>query len=228
MKISKSMWKSLWLFAVVILIFAAGGLPPWLLAILVVVFLSIPLIREFRKKSDLDERQIQISHFSSHIVFYVLLAMILFVMIFEYFGQGQNPDPVWYMLIIIPLVIKFFISLFQNYGAVPTSQWIGYFFAGIWLIFVLLSHGLSLESLIESSPFLIILVVAYVSKKYPLPGGIAFILLAIGLLYFFRGWWKLDVYVRLLMYTLIPLPLLISGMALIIHSKVGQKTEVSS
>ena len=226
MNISKSMLKSFWLFLLVILIMVANGLPAWLVGLLAVVILGAPLLREFKKGTDLDERQIALSHFSSHLAFFVLLALIVLVMIVEFIAQGKNPDPQWYMLLIVPLVIKLLISLFQNYGTVPTAQWIGYFFAGIWLLFVLLSHGLSLESLIEAIPFIIILAVAWFSRKYPLAGGLAFVLLAIGLLFFFRAWWNLDVYVRILMYTLIPLPLLISGVALLIHSMDKKKAEV--
>jgi hypothetical protein len=224
MKISKSMLKSFWLLLLALIIMIANGLPVWLVIVLTAVILIAPLIREFRKDTDLDERQIQISHFSSHLTFFVFLALTMFIMINEYYAKGLNPDSQWYMLLIVPVVVKMFISLFQNYGAVVTAKWIGYFFAGIWLIFVILSHGISLEGVIEAIPFILILVIAYFSRLFPRSAGIVFILLACAIIIFFKAWQNFDIYMRIMMHTLLPLPLLISGIALILYGNKKQKS----
>ena len=225
MKISFSMLKSLWLFAVVLIIFAARGLPVPVLIVLVVLALAAPLIREFRKKTDLDERQIRISHFSSHIAYYVYTASILLVMINEFISAGKNPDNVWYMLLLTPMVIKFYINLFQNYGAVQGARWIGYFFACFWILFVILSSGFSVEFIIGASPFIILLGAAWYSKKYPTVSGIIFLLIgAVGLyLYIIRT--NFDIYLTLLMFTIVPLPILLSGIALTVFPKIGGDKE---
>jgi len=223
MKISLSILKSLYLFAVVFLIMLARGLPLWLLSFLIILALAAPLIRELGKKSDLDERQIYIGHLSSHISFFVLIGLLLFVLIKKYIAQGLNPAPEWYMLLIIPLTVKFLISLFQNYGAVQAARRTGYFFAGIFFIFILLSHGFSIESLIGAIPFILIVVVAWASRKAVLLSGIGFLLLAVGLTVFFRAWLRLDIYVRLIMYTLVPLPLFISAVALLFEFKAKEE-----
>jgi len=227
MKIAGSMIKNLWLFLVVLLVMVANGLPVWLLSIMVVVLIGAPLIREFRKSTDLDERQIQLSHLSSHIAFYLLLILIILVMIIEFYGKGLNPDPVWQMLLIVPLLVKFFINLFQNYGAIKSARWIGYFFSAVWLLFVLLSHGLEFGAVMESLPFLLILSIAFYSGRYPVLGGILFILLSGGLSLFFGGWRNFDMYVRVLMFSLIPLPILISGVALIYQAISNNEKETS-
>lgn len=219
MKISISLLKNMWLFGIVILMMLGRGLPMWLLVILIILALAAPLMREFRAKSNLDERQRFIGHFSSHIAFYVFIGLILFVMLNNFVSQEINPAPEWYMLLIVPLVIKLFISIFQNYGLQHAAQGIGYFFSGVWLLFALFSHGFQFETLMGSLPFLLIAATAWYSGKNPLIGGIGFLLLSIGLLIFFNGWMNLDLYVRLLMYSLIPLPLLLSGGALIISLK---------
>ncbi len=210
-----SLLKPIWLFGIVVLIMLGRGLPIWLLIIFIILALAAPLLREFRKKSDLDERQLYISHFSSHISFYVLVGLILFVMIQEFVKTGINPPPQWYLVLLVPLVIKFFISLFQNFGLRSGARGIGLFFAAVWLLFVLLSHGFQFESLIGAIPFLLMAVTAWFSKRYPLLCGLGFIVLTAGLLVFFGAWMNFDLYVRLLMYALVPMPLLLSGGALL-------------
>ncbi len=216
MKISMSLLKTVWLFAIVVLIMLGRGLPIWLLIVFTILALATPLVREFRKKTDLDERQVYISHFSSHISFYVVIGLLLFLMIQEYVKKGINPPPQWYLVLLVPLVIKFFINLFQNFGLRSGARGIGFFFAGIWLLFVLFSHGFQFETLIGSIPFLLMTAAAWFSERYPLYCGLGFIILTIVLLFFFGGWMKFDIYVRLLMYSLIPLPLLLSGIALLL------------
>ena len=223
MKFSVHLFKPFYLIAVVLLVMMARGLPLWLLIPLLVLALAAPLIRELHPKTDLDERQIALSHWSSHLAFYLLIGLLLFVILTEYLATGKNPDPEWYMLLIVPLVVKLIISLFQNYGTLPAARYIAYFFAAIFILFVLLSHGFTLESLIGFSPFILILIASAIIPKSPRIAGVVYLLLAVGLSFFFRGWLRLDVYTRLIMYSLIPLPLLISGVALVIH-----KSEVKS
>lgn len=215
MKVSSSLLKSLYLFIVVMLVFAARGLPLWLFVILLILALAAPLVREFKKPTDLDERQVFISHFSSHLAFYVFLGLLLFIITRSFIIKHINPEAEWYALLLIPLVVKFLVSFFQNFGAQRGAMFTGYFFAAVWLIFVILSHGISLALLMESIPFMLIAAVAWLSGKNRMAAGIGFLLLAAGLTVFFKGWLRLDVYVRLLMYTLIPLPLLVSGLALL-------------
>ncbi|MBN2363580.1 hypothetical protein JXL83_05570 [candidate division WOR-3 bacterium] len=223
MKISESVLRNIWLIFLVILLFLANAVPYWVfVASASVLFLS-PVLLEFNRKRLIDERQIQISHFSSHVSFYVVLALLFLVINREYISKGVNPPPQFYALIVVPFVLKMLISLYQNYGPVPTAQWTGYFFSFFWLLFVVLSHGFSAATLIESVPFVVIFLVSLFSKKFPLAGGILFLLLTAALLAFFRGWWRLDVYVRLLMYSLIPLPLFMSGCGLLYHYFAGRK-----
>lgn len=222
MKISASLLKSLWLFAIVLFIMLASGLPQWLVYALVLIFLALPLVREFRPKTELDERQIVISRFSSHIAFYTLLALASLVMVHDYISAGQEPDPALTMIIIVPLVIKFLISLFQNYDIQQVARWIVIFFGGIWILFALLSHGPGLEGIIEALPFLIIFASAFVIGRYPVPGAIVLIAMAVGLTLFFGGWMRLpNVYVRILMYVLIPLPLVLSALAILINKRTA-------
>ncbi|MBD3226301.1 MAG: hypothetical protein GF313_16350 [Caldithrix sp.] len=225
MKKLMNVLKSLWLLVVVLIVMLAAGVPLWILIPILIILLAVPLLREFNPRSDLDERQLYISRLTSHVSLYVMNGLILFVLIREYFSHNQQPPSYWYMILLIPLVLKFMMSLFENYSPVLAAQWIGGFFASVWLLFVLLSHGFSLTNLMESVPFLLILVSVLLIRKRPLIAGFAFLILAAGLLIFFRAWLSMDVYVRLLMYTLLPMPLLICGVALIWHHKKERKEQ---
>ena len=219
MKIKTSFVNAVYLIGVALLVMAARGLPLWLLTVIIVLALGAPLVREFGKKALLDERQIYIGHFSSHIAFFVFLALILFVMLREFLTGGKNPDPQWYLLLLVPLVVKLLLNVFMNYGAVRASAYVAYFFGAVWLIFTLASHGLSFEALIEGSPFVLILFLGWLTGRQPTWAGILFLVLTAGLLVLFRGFWRLDVYVRLLMYALVPLPLLASGLMLLLSKQ---------
>ncbi|MBN1150831.1 hypothetical protein JXA84_06380 [candidate division WOR-3 bacterium] len=215
MKIPESTLRNIWLIFIIITLFLATSLPYWFFVVSVSVVFISPLILEFKRKNVVDERQIAISHLSSHITFYVFILLLLLTINREYISKGLNPPPQFYMLMIVPFVVKLLASLYMDYGAVPTAQWIGYFFSFFWLLFVILSHGLSFVALIESVPFVLIFLISFFSKKFPGAGGILFLVFSATLLIFFRGWSRLDLYTRILMYSLIPLPLVSSGTALL-------------
>ncbi len=210
-----SLLKSLWLLLLVLLVMLGRGIPlPFLIPLLLIVLVA-PLVREFHPATDLDERQLQISHFSSHVGFFTFLLLLLIIMVKEFVAQGQNP-PAWaYALLIIPLVVKAIVSLYQNYEPKRVAFWLGYAWFGIWFLFVVFSHGLSLEGAVEISPFLLFLILILVFRKHALISGLIFVGFAIGLTVFFKAWLRLEFFVRLLMYFLIPLPLLSSGIILI-------------
>jgi len=168
-----------------------------------------------------DERQHVVGNFSSHIAFYVFVALMISVMFINFIRFGKEPPTLWYMLLIVPLLSKLFTSFLMSYGAVRGAQFIGSTIVLFLFIFILLSHGLSLGALIEAIPFIIILTVICLAKKFPRVAGVILVLLALGLGLFFyiRVWSRMDVYGQMLMFSLIPIPVLLSGMALLIHHR---------
>ena len=88
---------------------------------------------------------------------------------------------------------------------------------------VLLSHGLSLGALLEALPFLMMAGMIYLSKWVPKLAGIIVILVAIAMLVLMRGWMNFDVYIRILMWSLIPIPLILCGLAFIMDRR--ERTE---
>ena len=219
MQIAVKLFKSLWLFLLVLLVMVANGLPPLVVGGLALIILLVPLWREYTTLSDLDERQRYISHLSSHIAFYVFLGLVVFIIVYRYLAKGQEVPPELNLLLIVPLVIKFLVSLFHSYGPLRTAQSIGYFFGGIWVLFALLSHGISLGSIMESLPFLLFIVIGQMAKRWPLVCGAAFVLLAVALIVLFGAWRQMDLFVQLLMWLLIPLPLFTAGIALFYYAR---------
>ncbi len=217
-KVSSSMLKAIWLLAVVLAVMLGNGLPLWILVPILLILLALPLVRELTHKADADERQIYISHLSSHVALYVFVALTLFVMVYDFQTTGKHPGNQWYMVLLVPLIVKMIISFIQNYGAGTAGRWIGYFFASVWLLFALLSNGLAVDTLIEALPFILLFAVAWFSKKQPLICGVIYVVLSISSLFFFSSWIKMGIYGLLLMYSLIPLPVFISGVALILSS----------
>jgi hypothetical protein len=167
----------------------------------------------------LDERQHIIGNFSSHIAFYLYVATVVFYVIFKYIAVHKHPGNMWYMLLIVPILIKFYVSLLKNFGAGTGARMICFTITGIFLIFTLLSHGISLEMIIEAAPFLFFFAAALLSFRFPKMGGFIFLALGVGSLLFFN-WQNFEICLRILMYSIIPLPLVLSGIALMTVKKI--------
>jgi hypothetical protein len=171
----------------------------------------------------LDERQAVIGNLSSHVAFYVFLTLTLVVVLYRYVRLNLEPAPLWDMLLFVPLVSKLYVSYFQTYDAAKGARYILSTIAGLVFIFVLLSHGLSLGALLEALPFLLMAGIIYLSKWAPKLAGIIVMLVAIAMLVLMHGWMSFDVYVRILMWTLIPIPLILCGLALMMEQRERTK-----
>ena len=218
MKSKMSILKSLWMIIVVFLVFAAKALPIFISIPFMLIALAAPLYREFRPKSDLDERQIQLSHFSSQIAFYLYIALLLAVLIIEYFTKQENPPNLFYMLLLTPLSVKFLISIFQNFNGVQAATYVGLFFSSIFLLFNLLAHNIfTVEGIIQASPFIVLLAASLLSKKYPLISGLIFALLALISLVIFKS--AFDIYLKIMMFSVLTLPFLFCSYVLLFPKK---------
>jgi hypothetical protein len=174
-----------------------------------------------------DERQHEIGNLSSHIAFYVFLSLTIFVVLFKYIRNGgKEPDAIWDMLLFTPLMAKLYASYFQTYNAAKGARFILSTLAGLVFIFVLLSHGLSIGALMESLPFLVMAVMIYLSKFIPKIAGIVVILVAILMLVLMRGWVRFDIYISILMWSLIPIPLIICGIVFILEKRQQALKEI--
>ncbi|NLP11283.1 hypothetical protein GX408_12885, partial [bacterium] len=113
------------------------------------------------------------------------------------------------------LAVKLFISLLQNHHPQKAAQAIALFFAGVWLLFVLLSHGFSLMTLVEMLPFLLLVGLALATDRWPRVCGMLLILIGLGFgLVFVRN--QRSFYTGLILFTVLALPVLLSGIALLL------------
>ena len=212
--------SGLWFLLIILLIFFAGGIPIPILIILLVLAFAYPVFREFRKRTEYDERQIQISRFSSHITMYLFTGLVLLVMIHKYLAQGLplDTDMEFYMLLLVPLTVKMLINVFQKYEPHKAAAFIAYLFGGGWMLYNLFSYGISMTSMMQSIPFFVLMAAGLTAKRLPWVSGI--IMLALGitaLVMFFPSHKPDDIYGQIMGFTLVPFPFMLSGCALIVN-----------
>jgi len=218
--------SSLWFLLVILLILLGGEIPLPVLILLLAAAFAFPIFREFRRRTEYDERQIQISRFSSHIALYLSAVLVLFVMIYKYIAKGLplDTDPEFYMLLLAPLTVKMLINIFQNYEAHKAAAVICYIFGGGWMLFCLLEEGVSLGFLIHSWGFILLILCGLAAKKLPAVAGTVILILGLACLALFIGFANPNIYVKIIMFTILPFPLMLSGAALVL-SKFWKKAE---
>lgn len=216
----------IWFLLIFLLIVLAGEMPITLLICLLIPAFAYPIYREFRRRTEFDERQIQITRFSSHIALFLFVGLVLFVMIYKYLAKGLplDADPEFYMLLLVPLTVKMLINVFQNYEPYKAARLVSYIFGGGWLIFCILDEGITVAFVMQSLPFFILLAAGLGAKKYPLLSGAVLIIIGLAMLVLFVVFANPNIYVKIMIFTLVPFPFMLSGAALIIK-KLKRETE---
>ena len=209
----------IWFFLVLLLVMIAEGSPLWVIIPLLVIIFGYAVFRDFHPKSGYDEMQIQLNRYSSHIALYVFTGLVIFVMLFKYKAQGLplDTDTEFYMLLLVPLIVKMVINVFRKYETYKAAAVVCYVFGSGALLFVVLSHGFSLTSVIEASPFLPLILAGYFAKKYPIASGIVLLILGMMALFLFLSAKDFDIYIGILMCSIFPFPMMLSGSALLIQ-----------
>jgi hypothetical protein len=177
------------------------------------------LLRGVLPARTIDERQSAIGNFSSHIAFFVWLVVLVAIIFNKFISRGENPATIWYTLLMTPLLARLYTSFFLTYGGYNGGRFIIYTIVGMVLVFVLLSHGLSLESMVEALPFVIVAALLVWAMRYPRLAGALLCSLAILSIFFFRGWHNFDLYLQIMMFSLIPIPIFIGGVAIMVKPK---------
>lgn len=174
------------------------------------VFLGVgifirPILRFFGVLKDLDERELANDGLSSTItlIITVLLAMLLFTM---------KIDLSWDLLIIfviVPLVTKAALFASLTFSREGVITYVGRIMGLILVLFALISHGFSFETLMESIPGLLILLFTELSRKWRWPGIFFFVFLGV-VTYFYVQ--RMENPGILVTYVLFSIPLLILGL----------------
>ncbi len=138
---------------------------PWFVFIAAGIFL-IPLLRNFGILRELDEREKYYDRLSSNIA---LVTVFLLTMLVVALGSALGHD-LYFAFIVIPLIAKASIYAGFTYSKKIVITYVGRVMSLIYLGFVLLSHGISITSLIEAVPGIIFLVITELARKWRFAG----------------------------------------------------------
>jgi len=138
---------------------------PWFVFIAAGIFL-IPLLRNFGILRELDEREKYYDRLSSNIA---LVTVFLLTMLVVALGSALGHD-LYFAFIVIPLIAKASIYAGFTYSKKIVITYVGRVMSLIYLGFVLLSHGISIMSLIEAVPGIIFLVITELARKWRFAG----------------------------------------------------------
>ncbi|TYB91466.1 MAG: hypothetical protein FXF54_08355 [Kosmotoga sp.] len=138
---------------------------PWFVFTAAGIFL-IPFLRRIGICKELDEREKYYDRFSSNIA---LVTVFLLTMLIIALGSKLEHD-LYFAFIVVPLVAKASFYAGFTYSKKTVITYVGRVMSLIYLGFVLLSHGISLTSLIEAIPGIVFLVITELARKWRLAG----------------------------------------------------------
>ncbi|MFO7883131.1 MAG: hypothetical protein R6U52_11425 [Kosmotogaceae bacterium] len=146
----------------------------WFILITSGIFL-FPFLRMIGVIKGLDEREKYLDRLSSNITVIVVLLMAMFIIAI---GMELTRDVVLSFILITIITKASFFAGF-TFSREKVIAYIGRVMALIYLGFVILSHGFSIDSLIQSIPGIIFLVLTELSRKWrwPAAGFIGYIAL---------------------------------------------------
>lgn len=130
-----------------------------------------PFLREAGMLQDLDERERAAAHRSSHMAFYLVLASIIIYIIFHSVILRKEVATEWFLILMIAILGKILTGVFLSPEKRKIGLYVGFFFGAAWLLFTILSHGLSIVTIVESSVGGSIIIATLIAWKLPRIGG---------------------------------------------------------
>jgi hypothetical protein len=186
------------------------------------------LLRELGALRDRDEWQRAISYRSSHIAFLVAMLIAAVVFVKEGIIDGGEPPVAVSVILLVSLLVKFAALQLQGKARRRAALAIAWVIGGAWLLFALASHGLSVSSLVEGAPCILVLGSGFAGMKWPKIGGGMFIAVGLGMLYLFVLAAGTTPIQKLLVATLLPVPILLAGVLLLVGERVQPGNEAAS
>ncbi len=141
------------------------------------------------------------------ISFYVFITLFAFI---SSLSRSIEPSTV-ILSAVFALIFKEVLFLDRTLERKRVIRWVGLFTFGFWELFVLLSHGISIESLVESAVPLSILAATLVALRYRVAGFVLFFSLAAVYIYFFIARSKVLTSGKLAVVYLLVFPLVYLG-----------------
>ncbi|MBK8127836.1 MAG: hypothetical protein IPK53_02505 [bacterium] len=165
-KIDAVFWSALAIFAIAIAIFAITGEQMWLTLMLASYLLRPTLASLGVAKRLVDERQMTIHYRSGNIAFAVMMVATVVLAAIQS-AKGDPEAEMYNIVIILGIATKalFNVLLVKDYRGAAVRIIIGV--GAMALLFVVMSHGLSLETLMEGSPWITMIALGLLARKFP-------------------------------------------------------------
>lgn len=151
--------------AVAIALFAITGEQMWLALMLLSYLLRPTLASLGVAKRLIDERQMTIHYRSGNIAFAVMMITAVVVAIARSSAGDPNAD-YYNIIIIVGIATKAFFNVLLVRDYQKASRTIILAVGVMALLFVVMSHGVSMESLAESVPWLVVIALGVLAKWY--------------------------------------------------------------
>ncbi len=186
------------------------------LSLLLLLGLVIPALASL-PGANRDERERALDREASHLALGTVYLLAAGVVIHALLVRGTHPDPRWYLVLALPLLVRPLVTVGRGRGPRILGLGLGAAIGIFWLAFALLGHGFGTAGLIESSVGVAILLGAAAGLRWPRAGG--GLLVALGILFAVMLGARLGHVpgtTAALMVLLLPLPLLVAGGALLV------------
>lgn len=173
-----------------------------------------------------DERERALDREASHLALGAVYLLAAGVVIQALLVEGVHPDPRWYLVLLLPLLVRPLVTLGRGRGPRALGLGLGTAIGAFWLAFALLGHGPGTGGLVESAVGGGILAATLAGTRWPAVGGTA--LLALGIVFAVMLGSRLAGIpgtTAALMVLLLPLPLLVAGGALLASRSGGTPPE---
>ena len=209
-------WWATGIFVLAVVMAAVTKEQLWL-ALMIASYLLRPTLASLGlAKHSVDERQMSIQYRSGNIAFAVMMitAVILAAVLSS---QGDESWEMFNVVIIVGLATKalFNVLLTKNYRAAASKiiMAVGLMIA----LFAALSHGLSISTVMEAGPGLIIVAIGWLSRKYPRPVAILVFVATVALLaLIFSKGFTVGQFVTA---ALISIPMILAGVCLMLPDR---------
>jgi hypothetical protein len=173
---------------------------------LVAVAFIRPLLREAGLLSDRDERQVSVSHRSSHFAFLVSMAIAGVLFVKQSVVDLEEPAYELSLLLFVPLLVKLFSWQMTSCGRRRAALGMGFTIGGFWLLFTAGEGQLSPEFAVGGLPVLATLL----ALKWERLGGALLLAMGVATIYFFGP------RMILIVVLLLPTPLILAGTLLLV------------
>jgi len=209
-------WWATGIFVLAVVMAAVTKEQLWL-ALMIASYLLRPTLASLGlAKHSVDERQMSIQYRSGNIAFAVMMitAVILAAVLSS---QGDESWEMFNVVIIVGLATKalFNVLLTKNYRAAASKiiMAVGLMIA----LFASMSHGLSISTVMEAGPGLIIVAIGWLSRKYPRPVAILVFVATVALLaLIFSKGFTVGQFVTA---ALISIPMILAGVCLMLPDR---------